>query len=301
MINTVTELPLSDQIIQPKNVSHDHNDDDSIYRLLTDSSKPVSVSRSFSEKSMLLPVHCTEDEVIDFEEMRRVFKQQHPWSISDPFPQQFQPEFSPREYNSSPNLSPHVDRKYRHISSFNVHQRTIVSSVLRNKTLFKWVIIVLNVFIEVSQAALSQESSRGRIKREIYIKISIVASSICLMMSIFDIFHEAKSKGVTCVRRGNCCWFEGELFGDFALYFGLISSLIQLIVSITQKCTRRGSIIKFDYLPLLLSVCYLIAALIGSRKKASRGIVRCKFHGYNAVEGMLIDGYDSWVFECPEC
>ncbi|KAK9690942.1 hypothetical protein RND81_09G165200 [Saponaria officinalis] len=299
MINSKTELPTSDQIVQSYDFNHDNDNDNDLYRLLTDKSKHVSLSKTYSEKNFL-PEHYTEDEVLLNLELRKIFKEQHPWSVSDPFPQPLKPEFSPREYNSSPNLKPQVERKHRHFSSFSI-QNTIVSNILENKTILKWVIIVLNVFIEIFQAALSQESSQGKIKRGIYLKLCIITSLICLMMSIFEIIHEGKSKGAICVRRGYCCAIEGELFGNFAIYFGLISSLIQLIVSVTQKCTRRGNVIKFDYLPLLLSICYLIAALIGSRKGTSRGVVRCKFHGYNDVEGVLIDGYDSWVFECPEC
>lgn len=183
--------------------------------------------------------------------------------------------------------------------------KAIMSRTLGNKNFLKWVFIVLNVLVEICQATFAQEAAQGNIRRHIYLKLSIVTSTICLVMSVLEILQEVKESEVVWQKRGHCCWFyyvgmEGKLFGRFSLYFGVISSMIQLIINVTEKLFKKD-IIKFDYLPLLLAVCYFAAAAIASCQKNSSAIVRCKVHGSNTVVGAYVEGQKCRVFECPQC
>lgn len=233
----------------------------------------------------------------------RNFLKQYPWSVSDPGLPSSRVESPPREYNSSPLLmggseeqklresSPLLmgelqveeqNRDQGNYNSFLVSNslfhvlRKLRPKTLGNKDFLKWVFIVLNVLVEFFQAVFAQEKNNGKIGRQTYLKLSIITSSICLMMVLVEAFHDGKRYGVVWQQRGYCCWFyypgnEGRLFGKFSLYFGLISSMIQLIINLTEKLAKKD-LVKFDYMPLLLAVCYLAAAIIASREKTSSTI-----------------------------
>ena len=255
----------------------------------------------------------------------------HPWSVSDPGPASLLIlDVRDRKYSASspllkggvpPQHKPHPDQQGDYLQPlletghnneeltgcFGTPTRAILPKKLRHKAFLRWVFIVLNVVFEVCQAALAQEAAH--LGRRFYLKLSVITSSVCLMMSLVEAFHEGRSKGVVWQKRGHCCWFyypgtQGRLFGRFSLYFGIICSMIQLVLNVIEKLTRKA-LIKFDIVPLLLSVCYLVAAMVASpeQKDGSLAIVKCKTHGYNAAEATsIIDGHkSSSVFECPEC
>ncbi|KAJ8450979.1 hypothetical protein Cgig2_032604 [Carnegiea gigantea] len=253
----------------------------------------------------------------------------HPSSVSDPGPPPLVVlEVSDRKYSTScpllkggvllPQHKPPHDQQgnyrqplpetdYSNAQSagrFGTATRAILSRKLERKALLRWVFIVLNVVFEVCQAALAQEVPH--LGRQFYLKLSIITSSVCLMMSLVEAFHEGRSSGVVWQKRGHCCWFyypgtRGRLFGRFSLYFGIICSMIQLLVNLIEKFTGKD-LIKFDFVPLLLSVCYLVAAMIAPHEQdSSLAIVKCQTHGYNAAQAASMDGHMSSVFECPEC
>ncbi|KAJ8452545.1 hypothetical protein Cgig2_000134 [Carnegiea gigantea] len=161
------------------------------------------------------------------------------------------------------------------------------------KAFLRWLFIILNVAIEVYQATIYQEEAKGKMGRQNYLKWSIITSSFCLLMSLLEAACEGRSSGAVWRRRGYCCWFyaQGRLFGKFFLYFGIISSMIQLV-----------DFVKFNYVPLLLAMGHFVAAMFASREKAGlAATVKCKTHGYNAAEAMIVDGLNTQVFACPQC
>ncbi|KAJ8452543.1 hypothetical protein Cgig2_000132 [Carnegiea gigantea] len=165
------------------------------------------------------------------------------------------------------------------------------------KAFLRWLFIILNVAIEVYQATIDQEEAKGKMGRQNYLKWSIITSTFCLLMSLLEAVYEGRSSGAVWRRRGYCCWFyaQGRLFGKFFLYFGIISSVIQLVVNLTAKYTNQD-FIKFDYVPLSLAMGHFVAAMFASREKASlSAIVECKMHGYNAAEAMIVDGLNTQI------
>lgn len=171
------------------------------------------------------------------------------------------------------------------------------------KAFLRWLFIILNVAIEVYQATINQEEAQGKMGRQNYLKWSIITSSVCLLMSLVEAVYDGRSSGAVWRRRGYCCWFyaQGRLFGKFFLYFGIISSMIQLVINLSASYTNQD-FVKFDYVPLLLAMGHFVAAMFASREKAGlSAIVECKTHGYNAAEAMIVDGLDTRVFACPQC
>lgn len=122
---------------------------------------------------------------------------------------------------------------------------SIYSKLLHEKALFKWIIIVLNVIIELCQAILSQDLAEGVINKSHYGKLSLISASICLITSILDIVFEAIEGGVRWRRRGLFPWFyypgkRGPRFGTFWLGFGLVSSTIQFGFNLVGYVTKGG-------------------------------------------------------------
>lgn len=253
------------------------------------------------------------------------FLKQHPWSVSDPGLPSSRVEHPSRAYISSPLLKGgfeggqqlgtssllkgtfQVEEQHRDQGNklFDI-LKIVRSKTLANKSFFKWVFTVLNVLLELWQATLSQEKNEGKMGRQNYLKLSIITSLICSMIALFETFHEGKRCGVVWKRRGNCCWFfypgnEGRLFGRFSLYFGLISSMVQLIINLIEEVSKKD-VVQFDYLPLLLAICYLVATMVASREMPISSImINCNVHGISYVESTLVEGYESRVFQCPEC
>lgn len=193
------------------------------------------------------------------------------------------------------------------IAEFFVAVSKVISSAPRGRKLkafLRWLFIILNVVTEVYQATIDQEEAQGKMGRQNYLKWSIITSSVCLLMSLVEAVYEGRSSGAAWRRRGYCCWFyaQGRLFGKFFLYFGIISSMIQLVVNLTANYTNQD-FIKFDYVPLLLAVGHFVAAMFASREDliGLSAIVECKTHGYNAAEAMIVDGLNTQVFACPQC
>uniref|UniRef100_A0A7C9DBY4 Disease resistance N-terminal domain-containing protein n=1 Tax=Opuntia streptacantha TaxID=393608 RepID=A0A7C9DBY4_OPUST len=189
-----------------------------------------------------------------------------------------------------PLLGPNVQPDEAHLNANN----ETLSKTPRGKASLKWVFIVLNVVFEVCQAALSQEAGQGKISRPIYLTLSIITSCLCLIMSLVEAYCEGRRSEVVWQKRGGCCWFyhpgeQGRLFGRFSLYFGIICSMVQLIINLIAKFIRKD-FLKFDYVPLLLSVGYMLAAFIESQGKTTSVTANCEHHGRRSPTGV-----------CPGC
>lgn len=253
---------------------------------------------SSCERSKLISTNYSASKREVLQAWKNILKQ-HPWSVSDPGPPSLVAESCHRGYYSSPTMLGGVllaDQQGGQEGKFTWLVTRVMSKTLGNKAFLKWVFIVLNVIVELCQATFTQEAAQGKMGHHYYLKLSIITSSICLTMSLVETFHEGY---MGFCYPGNR--IQGRDFARFSLYFGLVSSMIQLILNLVAKFTKK-SIIKFDYVPLLLSVCYLAAEIIASREKTSlAGIVKCKSHGYNAVEFTSFDDDGNWVLECPEC
>lgn len=153
---------------------------------------------------------------------------------------------------------------------------------------FKWVFIVVNVVIEVCQATLAQENAIGKLSTPFYLKLSVITSSICLMISLVEAIHEGKESKVVWRKRGCFGWFyypgarqeQRRLFARFALIFGVVSSMVQCCINLIALVINK-SFVKFETLPLLLSSGYLVAALVDNGGKE---MVKCEVHGRCVAE-----------------
>lgn len=168
--------------------------------------------------------------------------------------------------------------------------------------------IFLNVIFEACKLTLAQEKNQRKIGKQTYLSLSVITTSICLIIALIEAFHEGKKYGVVWQKRGICCWFyypgnQGRVFGKVSLYFAIISSIIELILNLIAKLAKKDSGVQFDYMPLLLAICYLVAAISGSREDTSIANVsiRCNVHGIVDAEGTFHGGQESRVFHCPQC
>ena len=163
----------------------------------------------------------------------------------------------------------HVSTSAHSVGCFPAEIRVILLGTPWRNAFLKWLLIVLNVVLEIAQAVFTQEKEQGKMHRRIYLSLSISTSCACLLMSLFETCHKAMSSRVECRRMG-CCWWwwfhsQGRLFGTLALYFGIICSLVQLVVNLIAKFTKKD-LIKFDPMALEFALCHLGATIIASRE-----------------------------------
>lgn len=175
----------------------------------------------------------------------------------------------------------------------------------RKNDAVKWLVIIVNVGLELCQAVASTEEEDGRIGGKLYRDLTAVCSWICLVVSTAEFVYEAKKNGAKWrKRRGRYCFYypgiHTRVFGGFLLWFGLISSTIQFCLNTAALVVERA-VVKFDYLALLLAICLLVAAFIhrGHKESKMAGVVKCVAHGDCGAEGVF--GQGVWVFQCPQC
>lgn len=177
---------------------------------------------------------------------------------------------------------------------------------------FKWILIVLNVVIEVCQATFSQENAQGKLSTPFYLKLNILTSAFCLMISLVETIHEGKKSKVVWRTRGYVGWFyypgrERRLFGRFSLIFGVFSSMVQLCINLVALVINKN-FLKFDTLPLLLSFGYLVAAMVDQegQDRTKSEVPDCSWSGveevyrYPSFEWNLIQVDSGWSYSSDE-
>lgn len=198
------------------------------------------------------------------------------------------------------------------IHTFLLRICSVIKKALRFEILnkkwvfFKWLFVVLNVVIEVCQAMFSQENAQGNISTSFYIKMSIITSAFCVIISLIEMIYEGKKANVAWRNRGYLGWFyypgrQRKLFGRFSLIFGVVSSMIQFFINLVELVINKN-FLKFDTLPLLLSSGYLVAALVD---RGEKDMIKCEVHGRcyecsrrkvdleNELFGYVLDQVDS--------
>lgn len=165
---------------------------------------------------------------------------------------------------------------------------------------------------EVCQATFSQENAQGKLSTPFYLKLNILTSAFCLMISLVETIHEGKKSKVVWRTRGYVGWFyypgrERRLFGRFSLIFGVFSSTVQLCINLVALLINKN-FLKFDTLPLLLSFGYLVAAMVDQegQDRTKSEVPDCSWSGveevyrYPSFEWNLIQVDSGWSYSSDE-